>query len=114
MALQIAVGWVLYRDQRSTSASLNDVLERSSELLSLIQRAGIEGDPEVAVRVAVDGLRDYFHCDRVYLGWTRGLRLALRAVSGVSRDRYPGSANSARRSSDARGAESRPSNRLPV
>ena len=33
VALQMAVGWILYRDQRLTAARLEHVLERSSELL---------------------------------------------------------------------------------
>ena len=85
VALQVAVGWVLYGDQRSTATRLSRVLERSSDLLFLIQRAGIEENPEVAVRVAVDGLCDYLQCDRVYLGWTRGSKIRLEAISGVSR-----------------------------
>jgi hypothetical protein len=85
VAVQVAVGWVLYGDQRLTSARLSRVLERSSDLLLLIQRAGTENDPEVALRVAIDGLCDYFHCDRVYLGWKHGSSVRLQGVSGVSR-----------------------------
>jgi hypothetical protein len=85
VALQVAVGWVLYGDQRSTSVRLSRVLERSSDLLLLIQRTGVEGNPEVAVRVTVDGLCDYLQCDRVYLGWTHGSKIRLEATSGVSR-----------------------------
>ena len=85
VALQVAVGWILYRDRRLTAVRLEQVLERSSDLLLLIQQAGKEEDPEVAVRVAVDGLRDYFQCDHLYLGWARGSRIRLAASSGVAR-----------------------------
>ena len=85
VALQVAVGWILYRDRRLTADRLEQVLERSSDLLLLIQQAGKEEDPEVAVRVAVDGLRDYFRCEQLYLGWARGSRIRLAAISGVVR-----------------------------
>jgi biotin carboxyl carrier protein len=68
-----------------TADRLEQVLERSSDLLLLIQQAGKEEDPEVAVRVAVDGLRDYFQCEQLYLGWARGSRIRLAAISGVVR-----------------------------
>jgi multidrug resistance efflux pump len=84
-ALQVAVGWILYRDRRLTAGRLEQVLERSSDLLLLIQQAGKEEDPELAVRVAVDGLRAYFQCDHLYLGWARGSRIRLAAISGVAR-----------------------------
>jgi len=79
--LQTVAGYLLYREQRSATENLGWVLARTSGLLDLFRRAGAEEDYSKAVRIAVDGLRDYLGCSRVIYAF----RGHLQAISGVQR-----------------------------
>ena len=79
--LQTVAGYLLYREQRVATENLGWVLARTSGLLDLFRRAGAEEDYSKAVRIAVDGLRDYLGCARV----VSSHRGRLQAISGVPR-----------------------------
>ncbi len=79
--LQTVAGYLLYREQRSATENVGWVLGRTSGLLDIYRRTGTEEDYQKAVRIAVDGLRDYLGCSRVLYS-ARG---HLRAISGVPR-----------------------------
>ena len=81
--LQTAAGYLLYREQRSAMRELGWVLERTSSLLDLFRRAGGELDFDKACRMAVDDLRDYLGCARVFLGVKKRGAIQVRAISGV-------------------------------
>lgn len=83
--LQTCTGYLLYREQRGTMRELGWVLERTSSLLDIFRRAGAELDFEKSCRMAVDDLRDYLGCARVFLGTKRRGSLHIRAISGVGR-----------------------------
>ena len=83
--LQTSAGYVLYREQRRAMQELGWVLERSSALLDLFRRAGGELDFDKACRMAVDDLRDYLGCARVFFGVKSRGAIHVRAISGVGR-----------------------------
>ena len=83
--LQTAAGYLLYREQRTAMRELGWVLERTSSLLDLFRRAGGELDFDKACRMAVDDLRDYLGCSRVFLGVKKRGAIHVRAISGVGR-----------------------------
>ena len=83
--LQALAGFVLYREQRRLTGEIHWALERTSGLLGVFRHSAAELDPEKAARIAVDGLREYFDCARVYLGSRRRDGFHLRAISGVAR-----------------------------
>lgn len=83
--LQTCAGYLLYREQRGAMLELGWVLERTSGLLELFRRAGSGLDFEKSCRMAVDDLRDYFGCARIFLGAKRRGSLHVRVISGVGR-----------------------------
>ena len=83
--LQTCAGYLLYREQRGAMRELGWVLERTSSLLDLFRRAGSELDFDKSCRMAVDDLRDYLGCARIFLGTKRHGSLHVRAISGVGR-----------------------------
>ncbi len=83
--LQAAAGFILYREQRRASATLAIVLERTSGLLDLFRRAGGELDFDHASRMAVDSIRDFLGCSRVFLAYQNRGRMRMRAISGTLR-----------------------------
>ena len=83
--LQTSAGYLLYREQRRAMDELGWVLERSSTLLDIFRRAGGELDFDKACRMAVDDLRDYLGCNRVFLGMKSRGTIHVRAISGVGR-----------------------------
>ena len=83
--LQTLSGFVLYREQRRATQELHWALERTSGVLEIFRRAGTELDFEKAGRIAVDDLRDYLGCSRVFFGTKRGAGVQVRAISGITR-----------------------------
>ncbi len=83
--LQTCAGYLLYREQRGAMREMGWVLERTSSLLDLFRRVGGELDFDKACRMAVDDLRDYLGCARVFLGVKKHGSLQVRAISGVGR-----------------------------
>ncbi len=83
--LQTSAGFLLYREQRSAMRELGWVLERTSSLLDIFRRAGGELDFDKACRMAVDDVRDYLGCSRVFLGVKKRGAIHIRAISGVGR-----------------------------
>ena len=83
--LQTSAGYLLYREQRSAMRELGWMLERTSSLLDIFRRAGGELDFDKACRMAVDDLRDYLGCARVFLGVKKRGAIHVRAISGVGR-----------------------------
>ncbi len=83
--LQALSGFVLYREQRRATQEIHWALERTSGVLEIFRRAGTELDFEKACRIAVDDLRDYLGCSRVFLGTKRGAGVQVRAISGIAR-----------------------------
>jgi multidrug efflux pump subunit AcrA (membrane-fusion protein) len=82
--LQALAGLFLYREQRRVTGQIRWALERTSALLDLFRRAAAEEDTALAVRLAVDGLRDEFGGARVQLGTRRRDGFHVRAISGVT------------------------------
>ncbi len=82
--LQALAGFFLYREQRRITGEVHWALERTSSLLDLFRRAAAEVDADKAGRIAVDGLREYFGCARIFLGARRRDGFHLRAISGVA------------------------------
>ena len=83
--LQALSGFILYREQRRATQEVHWALERTSGVLEIFRRAGTELDFEKACRIAVDDLRDYLGCSRVFFGTKRGAGVQLRAISGIAR-----------------------------
>ena len=83
--LQTCAGYLLYREQRRAMQELGWLLERTSGLLDIFRRAGGELDFDKSCRMAVDDLRDYLGCARIFLGTKRHGALHIRAISGVGR-----------------------------
>ena len=83
--LQTCAGYLLYREQRRAMDELGWVLERTSLLLDIFRRAGGELDFDKSCRMAVDDLRDYLGCERIFLGTKRRGTLHVRAISGIGR-----------------------------
>ena len=83
--LQTCAGYLLYREQRGAMREMGWVLERTSSLLDLFRRAGGELDFDKACRMAVDDLRDYLGCARIFLGVKKRGSLHVRAISGIGR-----------------------------
>ena len=83
--LQALSGFILYREQRRATQEAHWALERTSGVLEIFRRAGTELDFEKACRIAVDDLRDYLGCSRVFLGTKRGAGVQVRAISGIVR-----------------------------
>ena len=82
--LQALAGFLLYREQRRITGEVHWALERTSSLLGIFRRAAGELDAAKAARIAVDGLREYFGCARIFLGLRRRDGFHLRAISGVA------------------------------
>ena len=83
--LQALAGFILYREQRRATQDVHWALERTSGVLEIFRRAGTELDFEKACRIAVDDLRDYLGCARVFFGTKRGAGVQVRAISGIAR-----------------------------
>ena len=83
--LQALSGFILYREQRRATQEAHWALERTSGVLEIFRRAGSELDFAKACRIAVDDLRDYLGCSRVFLGTKRGAGVQVRAISGIVR-----------------------------
>ncbi len=83
--LQALAGFVLYREQRRSTQAAHWALERTSGILEIFRRAGCELDFSKACRVAVDDLRGYLGCDRVFLAVKGRTGLRMRAISGLAR-----------------------------
>ncbi len=83
--LQALASSVLYREQRRATQEAHWVLERTSGILEILRRAGSELDFAKACRIAVDDLRDYLGCSRVFLATRQRFGLQMRAISGVAR-----------------------------
>jgi multidrug efflux pump subunit AcrA (membrane-fusion protein) len=83
--LQALAGSVLYREQRRATQEAHWALERTSGILEILRRAGSELDFAKACRIAVDDLRDYLGCSRVFLATRHRFGLQMRAVSGMAR-----------------------------
>jgi biotin carboxyl carrier protein len=83
--LQALAGFILYREQRRATQSAHWALERTSGILEIFRRAGSELDFTKACRIAVDDLRGYLGCDRVYLATKGRAGLRMRAISGMAR-----------------------------
>jgi biotin carboxyl carrier protein len=83
--LQAFAGFLLYREQRRTTQEIHWALERTSGVLEIFRRAGLEPDFTQASRIAVDDLRDYLACHRVFFATKERLGLRMRAISGVAR-----------------------------
>ncbi|MCE9611636.1 MAG: efflux RND transporter periplasmic adaptor subunit [Chthoniobacter sp.] len=82
--LQALAGYVLYRDERRASGEVHWALERTAGILEILRRAGGELDFARACRIAVDDLRDYLGCSRVFLATRHRSGLQMRAISGVA------------------------------
>ena len=83
--LQALSGFILYREQRRATQEVHWALERTSGVLEIFRHAGSELDFEKACRIAVDDLRDYLGCARVFFGVKRGAGVQMRAISGIAR-----------------------------
>ena len=83
--LQSLAGFLLYREQRLTTADVHWVLARTSGLLDVFRRTADEEDFAKACRIAVDALRDFIGCSRVCLAEKMRHGVRLRAASGVQR-----------------------------
>ncbi len=83
--LQALSGFILYREQRRATQEVHWALERTSGVLEIFRRAGSELDFGKACRIAVDDLRDYLGCSRVFFGMKGGAGVQVRAISGVAR-----------------------------
>src|SRR5438093_1540225 len=62
--LQAFAGYLLYRAERLAAAQLHSVLARTSGLLDLFRRAGLELDFDQACRLALDALCVDLGCQR--------------------------------------------------
>ncbi len=83
--LQALAGYVLCREQRRATHEAHWALERTSGILEILRRAGSELDFAKACRIAVDDLRDYLGCSRVFLATRDRFGLRVRAISGIAR-----------------------------
>ncbi len=83
--LQALSGFILYREQRRATQEVHWALERTSGVLEIFRRAGGELDFGKACRIAVDDLRDYLGCSRVFFGMKGGAGVQVRAISGIAR-----------------------------
>jgi len=83
--LQAFAGYLLYRTQRVAVAELHGVLERTSGLLDLFRRVGVELDFDQACRLALEALCADLGCARAYLGLRRRGTVRITAISGAAR-----------------------------
>jgi biotin carboxyl carrier protein len=82
--LQAFAGYLLYRAERLAAAQLHSVLARTSGLLDLFRRAGLELDFDLACRLALDALCVDLGCQRASLGLRRRGALRMTAISGTA------------------------------
>ena len=83
--LQALAGFLLYREQRRVTQDVHWALERTSGVLDIFRRDGTEPDFAQASRIAVDDLRDYLGCSRVFFANKHRLGLRTRAISGIAK-----------------------------
>ena len=83
--LQALAGFILYREQRRATQDAHWALDRTSGILEIFRRAGSELDFPKACLIAVDDLREYLGCSRVFFATKHRAGLQMRAISGAAR-----------------------------